>query len=73
MEACLNNRYNMDKCYSNIRYHREQLNGFKYRQKIVPCGTFWNVYPFVHRFRKDNLAYAELRLGNKLLYTLLVK
>ena len=73
MEAYLNNRYNMDKCYSNIRYHRESLKGFKYRQKIVPCGTFWNVYPFVHRFRKDKFAYEELRLGNKVLYTLLVK
>ena len=63
----------MDKCYSNIPYHRHTLTGFKYRQKIVPCDTFWNVYLFVHRFRKDKFAYEELRLGNKVLYTLLVK
>ena len=71
MEAYLNNRYKMDECYSNSWCHREQ-RASKYRQKNVPCDTFLNVYPFVHRLRKDSFGYEELRLGNKVLYTLLV-
>ena len=71
MEAYLNNRYKMDECYSKSWCHREQRSS-NYRRKNVPCDTFLNVYPFVHRFRKDNFGYEELRLGNKVLYTLLV-
>ena len=71
MEAYLNNRYKMDKCYSNFWSHIEE-KGSKYRKKIVPCDTFSNIYPFVHRFRKNNITYEELRLGNEVFYTLLV-
>ena len=71
MEAYLNNRYEMDKCYSNKWSHRHEKYS-RYRNKSVPCVTFSNIYPFVHRFMKNNLTYEELRLGNEVFYTLLV-
>ena len=70
MDAYLSRKFSLKECISNIWSHKEEKR-LNYSQKHVSCDTFFGVYPFVHRFTKNNFTYEELRLGNKTLYTIM--
>ena len=67
MEAYLNRRYTLrGQCLSTQWSHRteSQRNSFR-----MPCHKLFGVYPVVHQFQVGNTTFEELRLGNKVLYT----
>ena len=67
MEAYLNRRYTMrGQCLSTQWSHRTESQRNSLR---MPCHKLFGVYPVVHQFQVGNTTFEELRLGNKVLYT----
>ena len=67
MEAYLNRRYKMHgQCLSHHWSHRTESRRKSLRMR---CHKLFGVYPIVHQFQFGNTTFEELRLGNKVLYT----
>ena len=64
METYLNRRYKMHgQCVSTHWSHRTES------QRKTPCHKLFDVYPIVHQLQVGNTTFEDLRLGNKVLYT----
>ena len=69
MEAYLTRKYNMkEPCQSNWWNHKKET-GPVIKSSHISCDKLFGVYPVVHRYKIGNASFEELRLGNKILYT----
>ena len=69
MESYLSKRYNMkEPCLSNWWNHTAETSP-KIKSSHIPCHKLFGVYSLVHRFNIGNISFEELRLGNKVLYS----
>ena len=68
MEAYLHRRYKMHgQCLTHHWNHK--TNRRMGKSSRMPCHKLFGVYPLVHQFQLGNSSFEELRLGNKVLYT----
>ena len=69
MESYLCKKYNMkEPCLSNWWNHKTETHP-EIKSSRIPCHKLFGVYPLVHRFNTGNISFEELRLGNKILYS----
>ena len=69
MEAYLKSTYNMKFCQSNWWNHKDEIKPM-IKSSRIPCDKLFSVYPQVHRSQIGNTSFEELRLGNKVLYSI---
>ena len=68
MEAYLHRRYEMHgQCLTHHWNHK--ANRRQGKSSRMPCHKLFGIYPLVHQFQLSNSSFEELRLGNKVLYT----
>ena len=69
MEAYLRRKYNMkEPCQSNWWSYKNETYP-EIKSSHISCDELFGVYPLAHRFQIGSTPFEELRLGNKVLYS----